>query len=92
MSNSQEESYDPSEDPKACSKCGVHIGLRNGDFCDGCEREMGLKPPITRCFGCRERFPQEQMDRIDVSGSDEYYPQFAYLCASCSGGEADAAE
>jgi hypothetical protein len=88
--SSQEESYDPADDPKACSKCAVHIGLWNGDYCDGCEREMGLKPPMTRCFGCHELYPQEKMDRIDLSDPDEYYPQFQYLCGSCSGGDADA--
>jgi hypothetical protein len=90
--NSQEESYDPADDPQACSKCGVHIGLRNGDYCDGCEREMGLKPPMTRCFGCHEQYPQEHMERIDLSDPDEYYPQFQYLCGSCSGGDADAGQ
>ena len=80
---------DPTDDPAACSKCGCHIGLGGSDYCDGCAREVGEKPPIRVCMGCGDRGPQEQMETVDVSPEDEYYPDIQYLCRSC-GGESDA--
>jgi len=78
---------DPGEDPTLCSKCGVHIGAFGGEYCDPCEREIGAKPPIRRCVHCGQRAPQDQMEAIDVSTDDEYYPEFEYLCRGCAGGE-----
>jgi hypothetical protein len=86
QSSSDTDEWDPAEDPQACSKCGVHIGLRSGDYCDGCARELGLKPPMERCMGCGQRGPQERMKAVDISPPDEYYPTIRYLCGSCSGG------
>jgi hypothetical protein len=77
---------DPSEDPRACSVCGVYIGFGGDEYCDGCARDIGAKPPLQRCVHCGQRGPEEQMNPIDVSGADEYYPKFKYLCPSCSGG------
>jgi DNA-directed RNA polymerase subunit RPC12/RpoP len=81
------EHRDPSEDPAACSRCGVHIGLASDDYCDPCAREIGAKPPMQRCMGCGKNYPQEWMDDIDISGEDEYYPKIRYLCPDCSGGD-----
>lgn len=78
------EPRDPKNDPSACSVCGVHIGAFGDDFCDGCAREMGEKPPIRRCVQCGQRGPEPTMEAIDVSGSDEYYPTFEYLCRGCA--------
>ncbi|NLV08741.1 hypothetical protein GOC74_02155 [Halomicrobium mukohataei] len=79
---------DPTEDPRSCSRCGVHIGLGGDDYCDPCAREIGAKPPIRRCMGCGQQAPEEQMESVDVSGPEEYYPKFEYLCSACSGGDA----
>jgi hypothetical protein len=91
--NEIEQVRDPTEDPAACSKCGVHIGaFPQDEYCDGCARELGLKPPMVRCTSCGRRAPEEHMEAIDVSPPDEYYPEFEYLCQSCSrddGGEQD---
>lgn len=81
--------YDPADDPQACSRCGTYIGL-GVDYCEGCAREIGVKRPMQRCMGCGRDGPEEQMEPIDVSTPDEYYPKMAYLCGSCSGGESDA--
>jgi len=81
---------DPTDDARACSMCGVAIGLFGDDYCDGCAREIGVKPPIRRCVHCGQRGPEEDMTVIDVSGPEEYYPEFEYLCRSCSDGDADA--
>lgn len=78
---------DPSEDPRACSKCGVHIGFLGGEYCDGCAREIGAKPPLRRCLNCGQRAPQEQMESVDISTEDEYYPTIRYFCRGCPGGE-----
>ena len=78
---------DPTDDPRACSRCGVHIGgFSGGEYCDGCARELGTKPPMRRCMGCGRDAPEEQMEPIDLSGPDEYYPEFEYLCRGCSRG------
>lgn len=79
---------DPADEPTACSKCGVYIGMFAGKYCDPCAREIGQKPPMQRCMGCGQRAPEEQMDPVDVSGPEEYYPKFEYLCPDCSGGDA----
>ena len=81
------ERRDPNEDPAACSRCGVHIGLASDDYCDPCARQIGVKPPMERCMGCRKSYPQEWMDSVDVSPEDEYYPEIRHLCPDCSGGE-----
>jgi hypothetical protein len=78
---------DPAEDPDACSVCGTHIGRFGREYCDGCAREIGVKPPIRRCVHCGQRGPEEQMESIDVSTDDEYYPKFKFLCRSCSGSD-----
>jgi hypothetical protein len=39
-------------------------------------------------MGCDRRAPQDQMESIDVSPEDEYYPEIRYLCRGCSGGDA----
>lgn len=75
---------DPADDPAACSLCGVHIGAFSGDYCEGCEREIGVKPPLRRCESCGKEYPEERMKPIDVSGADEYYPVFIYLCRGCT--------
>lgn len=76
----------PEDDPFACSRCGVHIGLWGSDYCDPCAREIGAKPPMQRCMGCGRDVPQEQMESVDISQPDEYYPDIRYLCRGCSGG------
>ena len=82
------EQQDPTESPQMCSRCGVYIGgFSSGEYCDPCAREIGAKPPMQRCFGCGRDAPQEQMETIDLSDPDEYYPEIAYLCRDCSGGE-----
>jgi len=78
---------DPTEDPRVCSVCGVYIGFGSDEYCDGCAREIGAKPPLERCLHCGTRGPQEQMETVDVSPPDEYYPTIRYLCEGCSGGE-----
>jgi hypothetical protein len=78
---------DPAEDPRACSKCGVHIGFGGDDYCDGCAREIGAKPPLVRCEHCGTRGPEEQMNAVDISTDEEYYPKFVHFCRSCSGGD-----
>ena len=80
---------DPSEDAQLCSKCGTYIGLFGHEYCDSCARDIGTKPPIRQCLGCGQRSPQEQMEAVDISPEDEYYPDIRYLCRSC-GGESDA--
>lgn len=81
----------PEEDPFACSLCGCALGtakrISGEEYCDACQREHGMKPPMRRCLGCGQHAPEELMDTIDVSSEDEYYPEIRYLCASCSGGE-----
>lgn len=82
------ERSDPTENPHACSVCGVYLGsFPNKEYCDGCAREIGAKPPMQRCMACGRDAPQEQMETIDVSPPDEYYPEIEYLCPSCSGGD-----
>lgn len=82
---------DPEDDPRACSLCGVHIGAFGDDYCDGCAREIGAKPPLVRCEHCGTRGPEERMKAVDISAEDEYYPEFIYLCRGCAdGGESDA--
>jgi len=81
------EKRDPAEDPRACSLCGTHIGFSSDEYCDGCAREVGAKPPLERCMDCGNRGPQEQMKSVDISTEDEYYPEIRYLCRSCSGSE-----
>lgn len=77
---------DSTEDPSACSKCGVHIGAFGGEYCDPCAREIGAKPPMQRCMHCGRDAPQEQMKTIDISPEDDYYPDIRYFCRDCSGG------
>jgi len=77
------ERRDPAEDPRACSICGVYVGAFGGEYCDGCAREVGAKPPLQRCVGCGRDFPQERMDAFDVSAEDEYYPDLRYICPGC---------
>jgi len=78
---------DPIEDPTACSKCGIHIGMLDDEYCDSCVREIGAKPPMERCLHCGRNAPQELMESVDISTPDEYYPEVRYLCQDCSGGE-----
>lgn len=82
---------DPADDPRACSLCGVRIGFFGGEYCDGCAREIGVKPPLRRCLHCGTRDPEEQMESIDVSAPDEYYPEIRYLCPSCVSEDGDQA-
>lgn len=89
MPSEEPEPRDPSEDPAACSQCGVHIGLFSDDYCDPCARDLGVKPPMERCMDCGQDAPREQMESIDVSGPEEYYPDIQYLCRNCSGGGDD---
>jgi hypothetical protein len=81
------EQRDPTEDPAACSKCGVHIGAFGSDYCDGCAREIGEKPPLERCMHCGQRAPRNHMESVDISTEDEYYPEIRYFCPDCSGGD-----
>lgn len=82
---------DPADDPTLCSVCGVYLGsFPNEDYCDGCAREIGAKPPLRRCVECGTERPEENMVAIDVSPPEEYYPTFEYLCRGCSGGGRDA--
>lgn len=87
---SDREPRDPADDPNACSLCGVHIGAFGGEFCDGCARELGAKPPLRRCVECGAEAPEPRMTAIDVSPPEAYEPTFEYLCHGCSGGESDA--
>lgn len=76
---------DPEDDPSVCSLCGTYLGTFSEEYCDGCAREIGAKPPLRRCIECGQRGPEEQMRAIDVSLEDEYYPTFEYLCRGCGG-------
>jgi len=78
---------DPTDDARACSLCGVHIGLWSDEYCDPCAREIGAKPPMERCLHCGRNAPQELMESVDISTPDEYYPEIRHLCRDCSGGE-----
>lgn len=78
------EKPDPAEDPRACSVCGVYIGFGGDEYCDGCAREIGAKPPLRRCMECGQEGPEEAMEPIDISQSGEYYPTIRYLCRGCS--------
>jgi len=90
QSTSGTDRSDPTEDPRACSRCGVHMGFLGDDYCDPCAREIGARKPIVRCMGCSQDAPQEKMEPVDISSPDEYYPTIRYLCRDCSGGESDA--
>lgn len=87
MADGGVERRDPADDPAACSVCGVHIGFFGDEYCDGCARDVGAKPPLARCLECGQTGSQDQMDSVDISPADEYYPTIRYLCRSCSGGE-----
>jgi hypothetical protein len=87
MASDDIERPDPAEDPRACSRCGVHIGLLGDEYCDPCAREVGAKPPMERCMHCGRDAPQERMEAVDISAPDEYYPEIRYFCRDCSGGE-----
>jgi len=79
---------DPTADTAACSMCGCHIGYGGSDaYCDGCARDVGAKPPMRTCRGCGQTGQEEQMEAVDVSPEDEYYPDIQYLCRSCGGGD-----
>jgi hypothetical protein len=84
---------DPEDDPFVCSLCGVALGsgkrIAGDDYCDACQREHGMKPPIVRCLDCGENAPQEQCESIDVSGPNEYYPDMRYLCPGCQRDDQD---
>jgi len=82
------EQRDPTEDPRACSRCGVHIGFLGDDYCDPCAREIGARAEMVRCMSCGQDGPEEQMESVDISSDDEYYPTIRYLCRGCSGGDA----
>jgi hypothetical protein len=82
------ERRDPTEDPRACSRCGVHISFLIDDYCDSCAREIGARGEMVRCMGCGQDGPEEQMESVEISEPDEYYPTIRYLCRDCSGGEA----
>lgn len=84
MSGDYTERPDPEDDPSACSICGCYIGQFSGDYCDGCARDVGVKPPLRRCVECGQRAPEEQMKAFDVSPPGEYYPTFEHLCRGCS--------
>jgi len=83
---------DPEDDPFACSLCGCYLGevkrISGEEYCDSCQRDIGMKDPLRRCIECGQVGPEEQMIPIDVSPEDEYYPQFEYLCQSCGEGSA----
>jgi len=78
---------DPTEDARACSRCGVHIGLWSDEYCDPCAREIGVRGEMIQCMGCGQDGPEEHMESVDISEPDEYYPTIRYLCRDCSGGE-----
>jgi len=80
------ERRDPTEDPRACSRCGVHIGFLGDNYCDPCAREIGARGEMVRCMGCGQDGPEGQMESVDISEPDEYYPTIRYLCRDCSGG------
>jgi len=83
MSDPELHRRDPADDPAACSLCGVHIGAFGDEYCEGCAREIGAKPPLRRCEQCGDRYPEPRMEAIDVSPSDEYYPEFVHVCQGC---------
>jgi hypothetical protein len=78
---------DPTEDMRACSRCGVYIGWPSDEYCDACAREVGAKPPMERCMHCGQRAPRNHMESVDISPEDEYYPEIRYFCSDCSGGD-----
>jgi len=78
---------DPTKDPRACSRCGVHIGFIGDEYCDPCARENGTKPPMQRCLHCGRDAPQELMKSVDISTSDECSPEIRHLCQDCTGGD-----
>ena len=81
------ERRNPTEGPRACSRCGVHIGFLGDNYCDPCAREIGARGEMVRCMGCGQDGPEEHMESVDISEPDEYYPTIRYLCRDCSGGE-----
>jgi hypothetical protein len=44
---------------------------------------------IARCEGCYSRYYKQQMESVDISLEDEYYPKFIYLCSDCSEGSGE---
>ena len=41
---------------------------------------------IARCEHCHSRYYKHQMEAVDISLEDEYYPKYIYLCRGCSEG------
>jgi len=85
------EKRDLAEDPRACSLCGTLLAFSSDEYCDHCARQVGAKPPLERCMHCGNGGPQEQMESVDISTEDEYYPEIRYLCRSCSGSDTNSA-
>jgi hypothetical protein len=46
---------------------------------DPAELSRRTEPETRDCFVCGEPH-KDEMDTIDVSGEDEYYPEIRYLC------------
>lgn len=82
---------DPEDDPFACSLCGHYLGesrrVQGEDYCESCEREHGHRSGWQTCLECGHEAPGEQMEAVDISSQDEYYPSIRYLCRDCSGGD-----
>lgn len=80
---------DPEDDPFACSICGCYLSelqrVRGDDHCESCKREHDPTHVIHNCLGCGREALQEQMEAIDISPPDEYYPEVRYLCRDCDG-------
>lgn len=63
-------------DPDTCRECGRD--LRVLDHAPGCPRRT------VQCYGCGRYVQQRSVEKIDITGEDEYYPKFIDLCPNCA--------
>ena len=75
-----------------CVDCGEHAPLRLkpdvavGDqsrpsVCDRChDRREELSARYVCCEECGDRLPESRATSLDVSGPNEYYPEFIHFC------------
>lgn len=47
---------------------------------DPAELTRRTEPEMCDCWVCGEDHPKSEMDTIDVSGEEQYYPEIRYLC------------
>ena len=55
--------------------------------CPHCDEPVGSR--ATYCMHCGRDGPRDQMEEVDISTPDEYYPEIRYLCGSCSKSDQD---